>query len=110
MQKKMRNKSPAVPSERGETVRRKLLECLLEGESTARELSAVVGVSEQEVCGHLEHLRLTLQSEGRRLEVIPARCLECGFVFVKRQRLKKPGRCPVCRGEHIADPLYDVTR
>jgi hypothetical protein len=33
---------------------------------------------------------------------------KCGFIFRKRDRLKKPGRCPVCHGEHIQDPLFSI--
>jgi predicted Zn-ribbon and HTH transcriptional regulator len=29
-------------------------------------------------------------------------------VFRKRDRLKAPGRCPVCKGESISDPSFRV--
>jgi hypothetical protein len=40
--------------------------------------------------------------------VIPAACKKCNFVFRKRDRLKKPGRCPLCHGESIDDPLFHI--
>ena len=55
---------------------------------------------------HLEHLRKTLRGAGRRLILIPAVCRECGFVFRKRDRIRGPGHCPLCRGESIADPSF----
>jgi predicted Zn-ribbon and HTH transcriptional regulator len=57
---------------------------------------------------HLEHLRKSLHAEGRRLTQVPAECRGCGFVFRKRDRLKGPGRCPVCKGEAISDPSFRI--
>jgi hypothetical protein len=34
--------------------------------------------------------------------------LSCDYVFTDRRRLSKPGRCPRCKNEHLADPLYLV--
>ncbi len=99
-----------VPRERPETVRRRILALLSERPRSAKEISADVRIPEKEVCGHLEHLRMSLRREGRRIVVTPAECFACGFVFRKRERLGKPGRCPVCRGEAVSEPLYFVPR
>jgi predicted Zn-ribbon and HTH transcriptional regulator len=66
------------------------------------------GVSERDLPRHLEHLRKSLRQEGLRLAVSPAKCLGCGFVFAKRDRLSKPGRCPVCKGTRVAGPEFSV--
>jgi hypothetical protein len=50
----------------------------------------------------------SLHHSGGALVVEPAECFRCGFVFTKRERLRKPGRCPVCRGEVILEPLFSV--
>jgi len=71
----------------------------------ARELSQRLGISEAEVLAHLEHIRLALRTA---LEITPAFCHACGFVFSKRERLKAPGRCPVCRSERIAEPRFAI--
>lgn len=42
------------------------------------------------------------------LEITPAECRNCGFVFAKRERLTSPGKCPVCRNEAILDPLFRI--
>ncbi len=97
-----------VPRERPETVRRRILVLISERPRSARDISADVRIPEKEVCGHLDHLRKSLHREGRRIAVTPAECLACGFVFRKRERLGKPGRCPVCRGEAVSEPLYFV--
>lgn len=103
-------KEPAVPAQEPETVRRSLLALLEEASCTAVELSAAVRRPEKEVLLHLEHLRRSLRHGSRRLEVLPAACRGCGFVFRKRDRLTSPGRCPVCKEESIADPVFRVAR
>lgn len=91
-----------------ETVRQRIRTLLEEGPLTAKEISSAVRLPEKEIANHLEHLRKSLHTEGRRLVQVPAECRECGFVFRKRDRLKAPSRCPVCKGEAISDPSYRV--
>lgn len=92
--------------ERRETVRRKILSLLSDRPLTARQISACVGISEKEVVAHLPHIQKSAGPLGGRLAVTPAECRQCGFVFRKREKPKKPGRCPVCRGESISEPLF----
>lgn len=99
----------AAPPEMQDTVRHAILAALREeGPLSARGISQAVGISEKEVAGHLGHLRKTLAAEGDRLVVAPPACRKCGFVFAKRERLTKPGRCPVCKGEAIRPPAYSI--
>jgi transcriptional regulator len=98
-----------VPAPSPDTVRHLIMEALEEGPVDAKEISALVGISEKDVHGHLEHIRLTLHRAGRRLQVRPAECVKCGFLFAKRERLTKPGKCPVCRGESIHAPVFSVS-
>lgn len=101
---------PEVPRASGDTLRRAIITALESGPLTARDLSAEVHIPEKEVYDHLEHLRRTLTVQGRRLIVAPSECKKCGFVFEKRERLTRPGKCPVCRGESISAPRYSVPR
>lgn len=104
----MRNKpkQPHIPPDRPDTLRKEIIS-LLAGESlTALEISGQVGLSEKEVLEHLEHIKIALHGG---LVVVPPLCLECGFSFRKRERLKKPGRCPVCRSERIVAPSFTVS-
>ena len=106
---KKKKEEPALPEERQDTLRHTLLSLLEEGPQTAHELSGGAGIPEKEVYEHLEHLRKTLAKGSRHLAVQPAECKTCGFLFTKRQRLKKPGKCPACKGESIYEPVFSIT-
>ena len=99
---------PPIPAERPDTIRQRISSVLQNGPVTAREISEQVGITEHDVSGHLEHIRQSLQHQASTLIVHPAACKKCGFVFSKRQRLSKPGRCPLCRGESIQRPRYKI--
>ncbi len=105
----MRRREPEA-SPREATVRSALRAALGAGPRTARELSAAVGVPEKQVAAHLEHLARSLRAAGERLRVEPARCGDCGFRFRKRDRLSRPSRCPVCRGERVEAPRFAIDR
>lgn len=105
---KGKSKVPFIPVERRETVRQEIVS-LLEGNTlSAREISAYASVSEKEVYEHLEHIRRTINKGEHNLVITPAVCKKCGFIFRKRDRLRKPGKCPVCRNGVIGDPLFSV--
>jgi transcriptional regulator len=100
-----------VPQPRAATVRGALeaeLSSAPETGLTAKELSALVGISEKDVAGHLEHLEKSLRAGGAALEVIPSECLSCGFVFKDRKRLTRPGSCPECRSTRIEPPAFRI--
>jgi len=90
------------------TVRQSIVDLLCRGEFSAREVSQALGIREKEVFDHLGHIGRSVARRNKRLIVCPARCLQCAFVFVARGSYRKPGRCPVCKGEHIQDPRYTV--
>jgi transcriptional regulator len=105
---KSRPKEPSVPLERKDTIRRNII-ALLEGNTlSAREISVDVRISEREVYDHLEHIQRSVVKSEHMFVVDPPVCRKCGFVFRKRERLKKPGRCPVCRNESITEPLFSI--
>lgn len=99
----MRRREPRPATE---TPRQAIGRHLAAGAHTARELSALVGLREKEVVDHLAHLARTVRASGARLEVDPARCLGCGWVFRGRERLTKPSACPRCRGQHLTAPTF----
>lgn len=103
---RIRPKQPFVPADRPDTLRHEIAAVLSEESLTAREVSERVGIGEKEVLEHLEHIKLARHGG---LVVEPALCMACGFTFKKRERLKGPGRCPVCRSEHIAEPRFSLS-
>jgi len=101
-------KKPRVPQAMHDTVRQEIIAELLEGPCSARDVSAAVGIPERDVCGHLEHIRRTIVSSGRHLIIMPAECKKCGFVFSKREKLRRPGKCPLCKAESISEPRFMI--
>ncbi|MHB8109017.1 MAG: transcriptional regulator [Syntrophorhabdaceae bacterium] len=100
----------AEPVERYETLRHYIAALLEEGTYTAKELSGIIKIPEKDVCEHIEHLQHSLGKTDRRLVMISASCRHCDFVFKRRERLTKPGKCPSCRSIHIQPPLFHIER
>jgi len=105
---KTKPKQPFIPKMQQETLRHEIALLLQKETLSARDISGEVRISEKEVLEHLEHIRTALHKSGGRLHITPAVCRRCGFAFRKRERLAKPGRCPVCQGEQIEPPLFSL--
>lgn len=105
---KKKSKEPFVPAERHETVRHEIMEILKGQTLSPKDISATVHISVKEVYEHLEHIQRSLIKREHHLAIIPAECKKCGFLFKKREKLKKPGKCPVCRSETIEEPLFSL--
>ena len=103
-----RAKKPQIPFERHDTIRHEIIAILKTGTLTAKDISSQVGITEKDAYDHLEHIRMSLGGIHGQLVTIPAECKKCGFVFRKRERLKKPGRCPACRNEGIEAPAFTI--
>jgi len=105
---KTKPKEPFIPSERQETIRQKMIVILRGQTLSAREISGIVKISEKEVYEHLAHIQRGIRNSSHPLTVTPAECKKCGFIFKKRERLKKPGKCPLCYSESITEPLFSL--
>lgn len=90
------------------TIRQMIIEALKAGMLSAKDISRLVGIKEKEVTTHLPHVEKSVSAGGARFVVEPSKCLECGFVFRKRGRLKTPSRCPVCRSEEITETRFGI--
>ena len=97
----MKKTQEKIPEERNVTIRQEVLKLLECGELTVGELSKKIGKSEKELYDHLKHLL-----ESQSLIIIPPECLKCGYVFEKREKVKKPGKCPTCKGTYIKQPMF----
>jgi len=106
----MRPKAAFVPAVREKTLARALGDILasLAGPATALELSGEARAGEKAVLEALRRLQRSLRRTATPLVIAPARCLACGHVFAKRDRLGKPGKCPVCRSLRIDPPKFSL--
>ena len=86
------------------TIRRQLIELLSHEPRSVSSLALALGLRRGDVDEDLRHAVRSAMSAGHRVEVIPARCKDCGFVFGS-ERLSKPGRCPSCKGSRLFEPL-----
>lgn len=97
-----------APLDIKQTIRQQLIDLLSSDELTLRDLSQSVGIPEKEVVGHLSHIERSIRNQGKIFVETPYRCLSCGFIFAKRTRFSKPGRCPDCRNSHIQTAHYTI--
>ncbi|HSE84211.1 MAG TPA: transcriptional regulator [Thermodesulfobacteriota bacterium] len=103
----MREKEPSVHYK---TVRQAIFDELSGGMKTIRELSQALGISEKEVISHLGHVERSAGQRGCKFIMKPSECLRCGFVFERRERMKRPGRCPECRSELLSNPYFGLEK
>lgn len=87
--------------------RRQLIELLSHEPRTASWLAREMGLRRGEIEEDLRHALQSAAASGHRIEVIPARCKDCGFTFAP-DRLAKPGRCPVCKGSRLFEALIRI--
>lgn len=90
------------------TIRQAIKELLQEQPFSALELSQRLSLAEKEVLDHLSHIAKA-PGGGHRFRIIPAVCNQCGFSFKKRERLRTPSRCPLCRHQSIRRPRFEIT-
>lgn len=82
--------------------RKELMELLRGRPHRLAELALLFECKPRDVEEDLKHLERSLNRQGLRLMVEPARCRYCGFVFA-RDKLRKPGKCPRCRRTWIEE-------
>src|SRR5438477_6020985 len=51
---------------------------------------------------------VALRDRGERLVIEPASCIACGYAFVRRARLTRPGSCPDCGSTRIDPPAFRI--
>src|SRR5215831_4232110 len=85
------------------TLRRQLIEILSDAPRSVSAIAREMGLCRGDAEADLRHALRSAVAAGHEVEVIPARCKNCGFVFGDA-RLVKPGRCPSCRGSRLFEP------
>jgi hypothetical protein len=88
--------------------RKDLVTFLQDHPLTVAELARLFGASHKEVEDDLRHLAKSLKQTAYHLDVHPATCRKCAFVF-SAQKLTKPSKCPRCRSTWIEEPLVQVS-
>jgi hypothetical protein len=88
------------------TIRKEIADLLEKDPLGLREISQILRIREKEVLDHLQHIARSVHP--RKLAMDPAACLQCGFVFKKRERFSTPSRCPLCKSESISPPRYRI--
>jgi predicted Zn-ribbon and HTH transcriptional regulator len=101
---------PHPPPDRLQSSRELLLQTLSTEPLTVRALSRAACLSERDVLNHMQHLQKSLKAQNGRLVMMPATCLDCHFVFKRRERLARPGKCPVCHSTHMSEPLFSIEK
>lgn len=91
------------PSELNITIRQEIIKLLKVEKQSAKSLSKAIGISEKEVYYHLEYI-----DKSENLEIEPPLCKNCGFIFKKRDKIRKPTKCPICKKQFIKDPLFFI--
>jgi len=89
--------------------RRHLLDLLSHEPRSISSLSQALGLTRGDVEEDLKHALRSARAAGHQIEVIPARCKSCDFVF-GADKLTKPGRCPACKGTRLFEPMIRVVR
>ena len=69
----------------------------------AREL----GLRRGDVEDDLRHALRSARAAGHHVEIVPARCKACEFVF-SSDKLARPGRCPNCKGTRLFEALIRI--
>ncbi len=92
------------------TRREKIIKFLSEHDMTLQELADLLGVSVKTVVEDLESVRKTIKfKDGSRIEVRPASCFKCGYVFSGRNRISDPHKCPKCHSERINPQSFRIS-
>ena len=89
------------------TLRKNFVDWLSPEPRTASWLARELGVRRGDVEEDLRHALRSARAAGHDVEVIPARCKACEFVF-SEEKLDKPSRCPACKGTRLFEPMFRI--
>lgn len=87
--------------------RRQIIDLLSREPRSASSIAREMGLRRGEIEEDLRHALRSAAAAGHRVEIIPARCKDCGFTF-GNDRLVKPGRCPACKGSRLFEALIRI--
>jgi predicted Zn-ribbon and HTH transcriptional regulator len=99
----------AWPDNAPMTVRKHLLDLLSDEPRSVSSLARLLGMTRGDVEEDLRHALRSARASGAEIEVIPARCKSCDFVFGE-DKLTKPSRCPACKKTRLYEPMIRTSR
>jgi predicted Zn-ribbon and HTH transcriptional regulator len=88
--------------------RKHLVDLLSHEPRSVSSLARELGLKRSDVEDDLRHAIRSARAQEHRVEVIPARCKACGFVFGE-DKLSKPSRCPACKATRLFEPMIRIT-
>ena len=89
--------------------RRNLIDLLSYEPRSISSIARELGLRRGDVEDDLQHALRSARAAGHHVEVIPARCKSCEFVFGV-DRLTKPSRCPSCKATRLFEPMIRIQR
>lgn len=89
--------------------RRNLIELLSHEPRSVSSIARELGLRRGDVEQDLGHALRSARAAGYQIDVAPARCKSCDFVF-GADKLVKPGRCPACKGTRLFEPMIRIHR
>ena len=87
--------------------RKHLIELLTYEPRSVSSLARELGMKRGDVEDDLRHAIRSARAQGHDVEVIPARCRSCDFVFGE-EKLSKPSRCPACKATRLFEPMVRI--
>lgn len=91
------------------TRREQIVELLSKNEKmTLQELADFTKASVKTIAMDLDSVRKTIKYDNKRIEVNPASCIGCGYVFLGRGRVSDPHKCPECHSERINKQKFRI--
>ena len=91
------------------TLRRQLIDLLSHEPRSASSIARQLGMTRGDVEEDLHHALRSARAAGHQVEVIPARCKQCDFVFGE-EKLSKPSRCPACKATRLYEPMIRIAK
>ncbi|MFX0087547.1 MAG: transcriptional regulator [Candidatus Hodarchaeota archaeon] len=91
------------------TRREKIIELLSKNEEmTLQELADLTHSALKTIIEDIDSVRKTIKSENKRIEVSPASCMSCNYIFSGRNRISDPSKCPECHSERISSQRFRI--
>lgn len=91
------------------TRREKIVDLLSENEDmTLQEMADLTNFAVKTIANDLDSVRKSIKSENKRIEVNPATCMGCNYIFSGRNRISDPSKCPECHSERISPQKFRI--